>query len=211
MDTDPQALASCVVTNIKAGCKLLTSLCVLPGGAVLSHAVPLFVCAVFSAHMREKALEALLWFTQLPAPRDRPPILTPSEMVQWMSTGVCGVCWSCRCSWSCRFLCRLYMFSRLASVTEAVDTSAMPVHKCADVSCSACLNRPGGSVNGFRVEVIAAVVTAAGHAVQHSAADEHLRWLHDTAPALHLLPVLLLCRWRHCLASSTCHICRPLA
>jgi hypothetical protein len=48
-------------------------------------------CAVFSAHMREKALEALLWFTQLPAPRDRPPLLTPSEMVQWMSTGAWGV------------------------------------------------------------------------------------------------------------------------
>lgn len=43
--------------------------------------------AVYSAHMREKALEALLWFTQLPAPRDRPPLLAPSEMVQWMSTG----------------------------------------------------------------------------------------------------------------------------
>jgi hypothetical protein len=43
---------------------------------------------VYSAHMREKSLEALLWFTQLPAPRDRPPQLTPHEMVQWMSTGV---------------------------------------------------------------------------------------------------------------------------
>jgi hypothetical protein len=46
------------------------------------------VCpAVYSAHMREKALEALLWFMQLPAARDRPGLVTPSEMVQWMSTG----------------------------------------------------------------------------------------------------------------------------
>lgn len=42
---------------------------------------------VYSAHMRELALEALLWFTQLPASRDRPASLTPKDLVEWMSTG----------------------------------------------------------------------------------------------------------------------------
>jgi hypothetical protein len=57
-------------------CLLCTALC-------LRASCP----AVYSAHMREKALEALLWFMQLPAARNRPGLLLPSEMVQWMSTG----------------------------------------------------------------------------------------------------------------------------
>jgi hypothetical protein len=67
----------------------LPLLCVLCTALCLRVAV----CrAVYSAHMREKALEALLWFMQLPAARDRPGLLTPREMVQWMSTGEHGCC-----------------------------------------------------------------------------------------------------------------------
>eukprot|EP00878_Enallax_costatus_P001838 GHUV01001996.1.p1 GENE.GHUV01001996.1~~GHUV01001996.1.p1 ORF type:complete len:1153 (+),score=396.09 GHUV01001996.1:337-3795(+) len=44
--------------------------------------------AGFSAHQREKALEALLWFSQLPASsRGAAPLLTPKQIAQWLSSG----------------------------------------------------------------------------------------------------------------------------
>lgn len=84
----------CRVLNVV--CKMVPDvLCSLLCHATLCCA--LCVCmhasitpTVYSAHMREKALEALLWFTQLPAPRGRPPLLTPQNIVQWMSTGTRG-------------------------------------------------------------------------------------------------------------------------
>ncbi|KAF8062701.1 SPAC3H8.02 [Scenedesmus sp. PABB004] len=42
----------------------------------------------FSAHQREKAMEALLWFSALPAgSRGPPPPLAPRDIARWMSSG----------------------------------------------------------------------------------------------------------------------------
>eukprot|EP00879_Flechtneria_rotunda_P022502 GHRR01023753.1.p1 GENE.GHRR01023753.1~~GHRR01023753.1.p1 ORF type:complete len:1357 (+),score=559.90 GHRR01023753.1:692-4762(+) len=41
----------------------------------------------FSAHQREKALEALLWFTQLPLRKGYDPLLSSQQALQWMSLG----------------------------------------------------------------------------------------------------------------------------
>jgi hypothetical protein len=56
----------------------------------------------FSAHQREKAMEAVLWFQPLPG---RAGGLSPQEVLQWVSLGGPGwmssalsvMCWPCLC------------------------------------------------------------------------------------------------------------------
>jgi hypothetical protein len=46
------------------------------------------LAAGFAAHQRGKALEALLWFSQLPSGSRGPaPLITPRQIVTWMSSG----------------------------------------------------------------------------------------------------------------------------
>jgi hypothetical protein len=62
---------------------------------VFTQSVPASLCAAccllaagFAAHQRGKALEALLWFSQLPSGSRGPaPLITPRQIVTWMSTG----------------------------------------------------------------------------------------------------------------------------